>query len=150
VIGAMGIGDVLKDFVYFTLLFPIWIFGVLTNYIPYKLPYIITGKLVRLVEWHASINGTLSVFIYQLYWLLQSIVVGLITRDWLITIGYVIAVPITGMIAQEYYVRMKKSAGKSRLIKLFRNEKAVVEELIELRTNLIADYEQLRNSFKSN
>lgn len=150
VIGAMGIGDVLKDFVYFTLLFPIWIFGVLTNYIPYKLPYIITGKLVRLVEWHASINGTLSVFIYQFYWLLQSIVVGLLTRDWFITIGFVIAVPITGMIAQEYYVRMKKSAGKSRLIKLFRNEKAVVEELIELRTNLIADYEQLRNSFKSN
>ena len=145
VIGAMGIDDVLKDFVYFTLLFPIWIFGVLTNYIPYKLPYIITGKLVRLVEWHASINGTLSVFIYQLYWLLQTIVFGLITRDWLITIGFVIAVPITGMIAQEYYVRMKKSAGKSRLIKLFRNEKAVVEELIELRTNLIADYEQLRN-----
>ncbi|GAB4135840.1 MAG: hypothetical protein Fur0041_10130 [Bacteroidia bacterium] len=147
-IASMGLADVLKDFVLFFLGFPFWLFGLITNYLPYKLPYIITNKIVKNIEWHASINGTLSVFLWQIFYVLESLAVALIFRDWLILGSFMILMPVCGMIAQEYWVLMKKSGGKSRLIKAFRNNKNAIEELIAMRNTITEKFYRLREEHR--
>jgi glycerol-3-phosphate O-acyltransferase / dihydroxyacetone phosphate acyltransferase len=144
-INAMGIGSLLSDFLFFFLLFPFWLFGVITNYLPYKIPYLLAEKVVKNIEWHASINGTLAVFLYQIFWGLESLAVALIFRDWWILIAFIVAMPLCGMIAQEYWVRMKKSKGKANLIKAFKADRNKVQELIETREEIVSEMESLRS-----
>lgn len=143
-IEAMGPGTLFKDFAYFFFLFPFWIFGVITNYLAYKIPYVVAQKIVKHIEWHASINGTLSVFLYQILWGLQSLAVALIFRDWIILGAFMIAMPVCGVIAQAYWVRMKKSKGRSNLIKGFKSNRTEIERAIALRAAITEEMHLLR------
>lgn len=144
-IRAMGASSLFADFTFFFFLFPFWIFGVITNYIPYKVPFLIAEKIVKHVEWHASVNGTISVFLWQIVYGLQSLAVALIFRDWFILAGFMIAMPMCGLIAQSYWVRMKKSKGRSNLIAAFKKNKEEVETMVHTRTEIVSEMLSLRS-----
>lgn len=144
-IEAMGAGSLLNDFAYFFFLFPVWMFGAITNYIPYKVPYLIAQKIVKHVEWHASVNATIGVFLWQICFGLESLAVALIFRDWIILAAFMIAMPICGTIAQEYWVRMKKSKGRSNLIKAFKSNRAEIERAVALRAGISREMLALRS-----
>jgi hypothetical protein len=55
-----------------------------------------------------------------------------------------IAMPICGYIAQEYWARMKKAKGKSALLSAFRTDKSKVEKLVALRADIVAEMNTLR------
>lgn len=148
-IEKMGPAAFIGDFLFFFFLFPFWIFGVITNYLPYKIPYVIAQKVVKHIEWHASINGTLSVFLYQIFWGLESLAVALIFRNWWILGGFMIAMPVCGMIAQAYWVRMKKSGGKSRLLAAFKKNRKEVESLVKLRAEIVDEMQMMRTDFET-
>lgn len=147
-VDAMGGATLLSDFAFFFFLFPFWLFGVITNYLPYRIPYVIAQKVVKNIEWHSSINGTLSVFLYQIFWGLECLAVALIFRDWWILGAFMVAMPVCGMIAQEYWVRMKKSKGKSNLIAAFRNDRRKVEALVKQRAAIVSEMEALRSYYE--
>ncbi len=144
-IDAMGAGSLFKDFAYFFFLFPVWMFGVITNYIPYKVPYLIAKKIVKHVEWHASVNGTISVFLWQIFYGLESLAVALIFRDWIILAAFMVAMPVCGVIAQEYWVRMKKSKGRSNLIRAFKSNRVQIERAVALRAGISREMLALRS-----
>lgn len=144
-IEAMGASSLLKDFAFFFFLFPFWIFGVITNYLPYKIPYLIAQKIVKHVEWHASVNGTISVFLWQIFFGLESLAVALIFRNWFVLGAFMVAMPVCGVIAQEYWRRMKKSRGKSALVKAFKADKQKVQDLVQSRAAIIAEVEELNS-----
>jgi len=146
-IESMGAQSFFSDFLFFFFLFPFWIFGVITNYLPYKIPYMIAQKIVKHVEWHASVNGTISVFLWQIFFGLESLAVALIFRNWYMLGAFMILMPVCGVIAQEYWRRMKKSRGKSALIKAFKSDKQKIQELIELRTEIVDEAESLFSQY---
>jgi len=148
-IQAMGPLSLLADFAFFFLFFPFWIFGMITNYIPYKVPFVIAEKIVKHVEWHASVNGTISVFLWQIVYGLESLAVALIFRDWFILGGFMIAMPICGMIAQAYWVRLKKSRARSNLISSFKKKRSEVEKLIHSRAGIVSEVSALREQFET-
>lgn len=126
------------DLLVFILGFGISLFGILTNYFPYKIPWLIQKKIVRNIEWSASVNATLAVFLWQFYWLLQSAIFGLIVRDWFLLAGFMLAVPLCGMFAQWYWVRLKKFTGKIRWNRL---SKKFQEELVGMRKEIVEQYD---------
>lgn len=142
-IGGTGL---LWDFLYFVLLFPVWLFGMITNYVPYKVPYALAQKIVKHMEWHSSISGTVGTFLWQIWYGLTSLAVALIFRNWYILGAYMIAMPICGYIAQEYWARMKKAKGKSALLSAFRSDKTQVEKLVTLRAEIVAEMNALRKN----
>ena len=144
-IESMSAASLLRDFAFFFFLFPLWIFGVIANYLPYKIPYLIAQKIVKQVEWHASVNGTVSVFLWQIFFGLESLAVALVFRNWYVLAAFMIAMPICGAIAQEYWRRIKKSRGKSALVKAFKVDKQKVQDLVQARATIIAEVEELNN-----
>jgi hypothetical protein len=141
--GELNWGGVLLDCFIFLLLSPVWLFGVITNYIPYKVPSLIANKIVKHIEWHASVNATMAIFLWQFYWLLQSLVVALVFRDWIVLWSFMLAVPLTGIIAQELYVLLKKTNGARRLL----SAKKKASELVEMRKEIVKEAEALRAKF---
>jgi glycerol-3-phosphate O-acyltransferase / dihydroxyacetone phosphate acyltransferase len=112
---------------------PLWIFGIITNYIPYKIPWLIQKKIVKNMEWSASVNATIGVFLWQFYWLLQSLVVALVFRNWYLLFAFMIAVPISGITANFCWIILRKMKGCLRLNKMREKE---VEELKSMRTEI--------------
>lgn len=145
-IAAMTGGGIIKDFFFFSLLFPFWLFGVITNYLPYKIPYLIAQKIVKHVEWHASVNGTISVFLWQIFFGIESLAVALVFRNWYVLVAFMIAMPVCGVIAQEYWRKMKKSQGRSALVNAFRADKQKIQNLIAERAAIITATEELKNT----
>lgn len=142
-INGMGAGTLLADFAFFFFLFPFWLFGVVTNYLPYKIPSVITKKVVKHVEWYASINGTAGVYIWQIFYGLELLAVALLSRNWYVVLAFAIAMPVCGLIAQAYWTRMKKSKGRAALMRAFKTERKTVEELIDTRAGLVSEMEAL-------
>jgi glycerol-3-phosphate O-acyltransferase / dihydroxyacetone phosphate acyltransferase len=130
--------NLIGDLLIFILGFGIFAFGFLTNFIPYKIPWLIQKKVVRHIEWSASVTATIGVFLWQIWWLLQSLVVALVFRDWYILFAFMIAVPLCGLFAQWYSVRWKKFAGKMRWKQLDEKERS---GLIFQREEIISEIE---------
>jgi 1-acyl-sn-glycerol-3-phosphate acyltransferase len=137
--GKAGWGNVLLRYFIFLLLLPVWLFGVITNYIPYKIPSMIANKVVKNIEWHASINATMAIFLWQFYWLLQCLIIALVFRNWILLWSFMAAVPVAGIIAQELYVMVKKANGMARLL----SKKKEIEKLGEMRKEVVASVEKL-------
>lgn len=146
VIQSMGPATLFSDFVFFFFLFPFWIFGLITNYIPYRLPNYITKKSIKHIEWYASINGTAGVFIWQIYYGLSLLAVALIFRNWYLLGAFAVLMPLCGVIAQEYWVRMRKSRGRSNLMKAFKSDRTEIEKIVNLRAEIISEVNALRRS----
>lgn len=134
-----GWGNVLLRYFLFLVLSPVWLFGVVTNYIPYKIPSVIADKIVKHIEWHASVNATIGIFLWQFYWLLQCLVVALVFRNWILLWSFMVAVPVSGVIAQELYVMVKKANGIARLLR----KKKEMEELGKMRNVIVQETEKL-------
>lgn len=144
-IKAISRFGVFVNYFIFLICLPIFIAGVVTNYIPYKIPSLIAKKVVKHIEFNASINVALSLFLWQIYWLLQSLVVALAFRNWYVLTVFMILVPITGLIAQELIVLLKKSNGVMRF--LASKNKNRVEELVNRRKEIVAEVELLKLKF---
>jgi glycerol-3-phosphate O-acyltransferase / dihydroxyacetone phosphate acyltransferase len=109
-----GLGFVFGQMLIGILFFPFWLFGAVTNYVPYKIPWMIQKKIVKHIEWSASVNGTIGVFLWQFWWLILSLVVALAFRNWYVLGAFMILMPLSGTIAQWYTVQMKKMFGAIR------------------------------------
>lgn len=145
--GKLSGANVFFTYFFFVLVSPIWLFGVITNYVPYKVPYLIAQKIVKQKEWHASVNGTIAVFLWQFYWLLQSLVVALVFRNWYVLGAFMLLVPITGMLAQGIWVMLKKNAGKANLLKADKANARVVAEMMKRRTELVSEVSTLKAKY---
>jgi hypothetical protein len=121
--------------------FPLWIFGIITNYIPYKVPYVIAKKVAKNVEFEASVNGTIGVYFWQIYWLLQSLVVALVFRNWYVLGIFMLLVPASGIHAQAYWTYVKRFAGAIRWWKTSGSDK---KNLLQARASLIRRFEDLK------
>ena len=141
-IKAVSRFGILVNYFIFLICLPIFIAGVVTNYIPYKIPSLIAKKVVKHIEFNASINATMALFLWQIYWLLQSLVVALAFRNWYILAVFMILVPTSGLIAQELIVLLKKNNGVMRF--LARKNKNRVEEVVNRRKEIVADVELLK------
>lgn len=119
---------------------PLHIFGVITNYIPYKIPWLIQKKVVKQIEWSASVNGTIGVYFWQIWWLLQSLAVALIFRNWYLLLAFMLLVPVSGLHAQAYWVYVKRFSGSLRW---WMTGKEEGNKLMRMRTGILSRFEEL-------
>jgi len=146
--GKLKMSKLFLNYLFFILASPIWIFGVITNYIPYKIPYLVAQKIVKQIEWHASVNATMGVFLWQFYWLIQSLVVALVFRNWYVLGAFMLLVPITGMMAYGIWVMMKKTAGQARLLRAEKRNAKVMGEMMKRRNEIVGEVEKWREKYK--
>ncbi|MBK7669553.1 MAG: hypothetical protein IPJ32_20775, partial [Sphingobacteriaceae bacterium] len=58
---------------------PLWIRGLIGNYLPYKASEKITDKMVRNVEFHSSFNMAIGTILMWIYYGIQFYVVNKLT-----------------------------------------------------------------------
>jgi 1-acyl-sn-glycerol-3-phosphate acyltransferase len=97
------------------LLLPFYMYGLVTNYIPYKIP-VLQAATIKDLHFKSSIQFGIGLVIFPLYYILAITTFCLIADGLLLKLIFAFSLPLTGYFAFYYYKWMKKLYDKFRLL----------------------------------
>ena len=128
-------------FIQLTLLFPFYILGLITNYVPYKIPAWIFKVLKPDIEYQSSIYMITGMIVFPLFYLVNIILFRkCISSVFVGSILFLLSLPFLGFIVLFYWKIMKRFLTVLKFY--FSVKKTDKEKLIKLRDSLS---EQIRN-----
>lgn len=102
----------------FSILFlPLHVYGMILNYLPYKVPVWLASK-TKDPHFKSSIQFGISLFSFPVYYLILITAFCLFTDDYVIKLVFGSTLPVTGFFAFYNFKHMKKLFGKLRLFSL--------------------------------
>jgi glycerol-3-phosphate O-acyltransferase / dihydroxyacetone phosphate acyltransferase len=111
---------------------PLFVLGVLINYIPFRLPFFLAKKIVKNIEFFASVNFTLGTFIFLGWYALFSILIA-INFSWIWSLSLLLLGPLFGRFALNYRRLCKEVLATRRL----KQKSGLAENLLEEKMELI-------------
>jgi glycerol-3-phosphate O-acyltransferase / dihydroxyacetone phosphate acyltransferase len=134
-----ALGYLLLNFVLLFAFSPLFLAGIITNYIPYKFPYWATKKLVKVDDFFLSVNLGIGVFFYLIYHQLFLFIVSLSFDSlfWYFFVG----MPLSGYFSLIYLEQFKKFLGVFRFVLIKRQQPKVFEEILNSRKKIIYFWE---------
>ena len=122
--------------------FPIFVYGLITNYIPYFIPGKVAKSLTNFIEYDGPIKMTIGIFSFTAYYFfIIRFFMKHITHDWWWVNLFVISLPIAGFFALHYVRRFRNFKTHTRLLSLFYREPEVIGELMLERKEIIKDFD---------
>lgn len=133
---------------YFILGFPLFVFGALNNFIPYKLPYQLARKMKADPQFVGAIMMVSGTFIFLFFYIFQVVLVQHFFNDVRISLVYLLLLPVSGIFAYRYWKNFVTVRRKWVFVSLFLRRNRLAAELIGLRTEIIADLEKGRKDYE--
>jgi len=99
---------------------PLHIYGMINNYLPYRLPAFFVEKKVKDVHFHSSIKMALGVLLFWLFWGIQVGLVAIFTSHYIWSY-YFGSLMISALFSYHYWITLLKTKGKIRYNKLSKN-----------------------------
>jgi 1-acyl-sn-glycerol-3-phosphate acyltransferase len=134
---------------FFTFIFisPIYLFGLLTNYLPYKIPTKIFNALNIEIEYKTSVAMVAGLFTFPVFYSLDVWVFRTyISSEFWHTILFLFLLPITGYIAMYFWTEVNRFA---RVIHFyFFMKRRTIIELLKLRDEILNKIEEARKSLR--
>ena len=114
----------------FILGLPIFIFGLIHNFLPFQFTSMVMPKLVKEPEYYAPIAILLGIVLYPLSYASFLILAGMFAGlSWWMLVTYFTLMPITGMFAFYFLKFLKQISFKWHYLFLLRGEKALLKSL---------------------
>lgn len=135
--------------VYFTLAFPLFLAGFITNYIPYFLTIQLTRKISPHIEYRVAISMIGGMFLFILNLVGLTLLANALLDSFWINCAVVVLVPLAGLYAFKYnqfYIRVLK---RWKAFSLFYKNSVVVAKMIQMRNDIIAEFERLRMQYET-
>ncbi|WP_216690393.1 lysophospholipid acyltransferase family protein [Hymenobacter siberiensis] len=126
---------------------PVWLYGVVNNYLPYILPSAVAKRATKDVEFVAPIMLVMGMLTFPLAYVLQAAAVHYFTHDWRLTALYVLSLPLTGFYALSYWNTLAARLRRLRAARFFRRTPAVGAALLQQRTALLTELEDARMAY---
>ncbi len=147
-IEAINMASAAKDLFLTGLGMPLHLVGIMFNYLPYRFAYRTADKKVKQAHFHASVNFVIGMFSWIGYYLLQLLMVGIISRSWLITLAFAFIIPATGLYSLQFYSFMKKTKARWNLLSLLQNNEALSKILLMNREELVSEIERMNETYR--
>ena len=127
---------------------PVWLYGVLNNYLPYILPSAVARRATKEAEFVAPIMLVVGMLTFPLAYALQiAAVQHWLTHDWRLTLLYGLSLPVTGFYALSYWSTLSARLRRLRAARLFRRSPAVGQALLVQRAGLVAELQHAREAY---
>ena len=104
-----------------TISFPIHVIGLLSNYLPYKIPETIVKKKIKDEHFHSSIKMSLGVILFTLFWTFQTLFV-LVLFGFKICFFYTLSLPILAMLNYRWMIFSKKTKGLLNALRVMKSD----------------------------
>lgn len=92
---------------------PFHIYGMLNNYIPYKIPVWFVNSKIKDKTFHGSFKMAFGVLFFKLFWTIQTVIVAWLTDDY-IWVLYLATLPLSAIFSWNYWKVFLKTRGKIR------------------------------------
>jgi len=139
--------DALKSFFYLVAGFPIFVFGFLNNFLPFRIPFWSAKLITKRPDFFGSISLTMGTFTFLIFYSLQIWLVNSYLHDWRITLAYALFLPVSGLFSFYYFKRFTNLRGKWMIFTLFYKKSSLVASLISRRTHIIDELKKGKEDF---
>ncbi|MCB9188410.1 MAG: 1-acyl-sn-glycerol-3-phosphate acyltransferase [Flavobacteriales bacterium] len=104
--------NILVSLIGLMLFLPIHVYGVINNYLPYRIPAWFAETKMKDPQFQSSMKMALGVVLFFLFWMIQTLIVGLVTDGY--AWWYLLSLPISAWISYHYWIRLLKTKGMMR------------------------------------
>ncbi|MBL7906478.1 MAG: 1-acyl-sn-glycerol-3-phosphate acyltransferase [Bacteroidales bacterium] len=125
----------LLSWVAWILLLPVQVAGMILNWLPYKVPVLISAK-IKDPQFISSVNYGLSLFVFLFWYLILLINALLLPFSLAVTLPLIVASPFAGLLTFYNYLFFKKLLAKSRFYMMKRINPEQALKLKAMRTSL--------------
>jgi glycerol-3-phosphate O-acyltransferase/dihydroxyacetone phosphate acyltransferase len=112
-------GSRLADYLNLVLGFPVWLYGLITNYIPYKIPSQVARRATKETEFIAAIMLGVGMVTFPVAYAVEAAAVQhWLTHDWQLTALFVLSLPLAGFYALGYWQTLSARLRRLRVQRL--------------------------------
>ncbi|MET4107854.1 lysophospholipid acyltransferase family protein [Hymenobacter sp. UYP22] len=126
---------------------PVYLYGLINNYLPYKLPSLVARSATQDVVFVAPIMLVVGMITFTAFYLGQTALVHYFTGNWLWALLYFISLPLSGFYALSYAGNLRSRLRRLRVLRLFRQQQPRMEALLRQRTELIRLLREARTAY---
>ena len=126
---------------------PVYLYGALNNYLPYKLPSMVAKRATKEVEFVAPIMLVVGMITFSLGYTAQIALVHHFTQDWRWTLLYGLSLAPTGFYALYYANKLASRLRRLRALRLFRHQRPVMESLLRQRATILRLLNEARQAY---
>lgn len=128
------------------LVFPIYICGLIHNYIPFKIPELVVKKTTPDITFKGPVNFVTGILTFNIFYLIYVIIFYFLSKNILFTLLYFSTLGISGFIVFYYWNYLLRVLEEIRLLKNFSNDDEHYL-LRKLRDELINNLDQIKERY---
>ncbi len=140
-----SITGILLQFLFIIAGIPLYLLGLVNNYLPYKLPHFATKK-IKDKQFHSSFKYAIGLILFTIYYFLISLLALIFIRPFWIALMYLVLIYPSGKFAYFYYIQFRKLIGKIRYNWLSGTKNKLLMELKEIRERIIQNIDGIVSS----
>jgi 1-acyl-sn-glycerol-3-phosphate acyltransferase len=122
---------------YIILGFPIYLYGIINNIIPYKIPRFMAKKFARSKSEIAQTKFITGIGIFVIYYILEIIIFSTMVENTLLTVFYILSLIPSGNFVLSYTFKISKYRQHLRFLSIFYRKRYLMYQIIEERQRLI-------------
>ncbi len=127
--------------------FPVYLFGLLNNYLPFEIPGWLAKKITKSIEFQGAISMVSGMFTFLIFYTIQIIIVWKCTHIQWLTIAYGISLPLSGIFTYWYFYLTTAIRAKWMLLILFYKRSSAISKLVLEREEIIAEFDKVKNEY---
>jgi len=139
--------DKIYIYVYMIIGFPFYVYGLLNNYIPYKVPRWLARKYTRAKSEIASAKLLSGMVVFLFYYFLLINIFSRIVNENAITIVYVLTLIPSGNFVLSYYFHVQKYRQYMRFFTFFYQKRYVMQQVVDERNVLINYIDKAKDAY---
>lgn len=116
---------------------PLYLYGLINNYIPYIIPSLIARRATQDIAFLAPIMMVTGMLTFSLCYVAQTALVHHFTQDWRWTTLYALSLAPAGFFALNYWGNLASRVRRLRALQLFRRQRPAMEALLQQRATIM-------------
>ena len=104
--------NILLHSLYILIFFPLFLYGLINNFLPYIIPYKLSNMLFKDPAYRASARSVAAAYVFPIFYIIQFFIVKAIFNDYKIAVAYLISITLFGYFALLYSFSFKKLKSK--------------------------------------
>lgn len=134
-------------YLYIVIGFPFYVYGLLNNYIPYKVPRWLAQKFTRAKSEIASAKLLSGMVVFVFYYILLINMFSRLVNENALTIVYALTIIPSGNFVLSYYFHAQKYRQHMRFFTYFYQKRYVMQQVVDERNALINYIDQARDAY---
>jgi 1-acyl-sn-glycerol-3-phosphate acyltransferase len=129
--------------------FPFFVYGILNNYIPYRLPGMIVKRDEERLENVGGYYMVGGMFSFLIFYTVQIILFWKFSHHEWLTVVYAVSLPLSALFALAYAIMFREIRARWMLTMLFFKKSVLISGLISEREQLIAEFDKAKEEYLS-